>query len=1293
MAGPRPNPVRWLMLAALSMGAGAGYAQSSGQPVAGIGALSGRLTDLGSAPLGGVALILRNQATGVETRTTTTKNGGYKFAGLAPGEYTLEAQSPGRGQGELDSIEVSAGHEARVQAAIDLAPLPPPLRLAGSVPAPARAASLPLPSPLLRGPTPATVRASSPPLRVPDRGAIPLESAPAQAALPLEAVVAWHPLPGLLPSVSSRFAGGAASLKPLSLAASAAAAEVAARSAVAASLAGARPLQQAEEGQVQAEPAAPAITTNISAQQLEALPASGRHWQQLFLGTPAASSTQGSAQLALQGSGDDAPDTTVDGASTRLAFGDSGAQSRIQAQDSGNDDDSAELPSGRGWSARGLAVSEAAVREVRVVAGDAEAEGAHAAGGRTSVETESGANAFHGQAFLFDRQNTWGASNPFTSWVKETAPATSVTTPQFSSLPFTPPDHETAWGAGGGGHIRRDRLFWFGALDGSHRNDPGVAMVRVPSSFFSQPSNAQVQLLSAQLALPSADPVGEGLKTYSSMLETLAGLLGPAPRTAAQWTGFARLDWQASERQRLVFEGSGSDWNAPGGGMTRVSESFGNASFGSSLATHERLLTRWEAFLSPNLLAVTQASGGRAILRARPETPSAFEQTFLQGNAFGQLPQIMVDGRYGFTIGNPARFGQGSYPDERHLQGQEMLDWVHGRMMVKSGFELDHNTDAITLLRNGTGSYYYSRVENFISDALAFEKFGPNPSSPVAQHNCDTRGRPWTAGAILMGLGSLPCYSHFSQVIGPNFWQVATNDWAGFSTAQWQLSSWAVLSGGLRWEREQLPPPIKLVDNPQLPQTEKLPGLGNQWGPRLGLALGKEGRWPVFRLGYGMYFGRTENITLLTALTQTGSPKGDMYFFIRPTDGFSSVTGTSSAPLFPHVLTGPPGNVVVPGAVSYAPSFRNPEVNQALASIEEALPGRILVSTAAVVSLGRLLPVSIDTNIDPAVNPQTITYAVKDPTGKGPIQTPQLTVPYYALWPGADCPASQLTLSGQCGRLNPNYQQIDQISSRANSTYEAAMVRFTRYGSHGLAFHAHYAYAHAMDWNPTESMLAVGSEILDPANFRDEYGVSDLDVRHSAGLMAIYWAPWRLHGMAGRLANNWMLSGVGTYHSGLPYSMRVTGSLPKELPTTGSFIVGLGPSMNGFGGDNRLYGLPRNGFRYPQMWKADMRLAKRFSVSESTEIELMAESFNLFNHENVTRIGTTGYSIESGGSAGALPELCYLSLNAFGTDSCLSHPVAGTTAPLVPAFSQPLTINGTDFYRERQIQLGARFRF
>ena len=260
---------------------------------------------------------------------------------------------------------------------------------------------------------------------------------------------------------------------------------------------------------------------------------------------------------------------------------------------------------------------------------------------------------------------------------------------------------------------------------------PAFPRLRIPREFFAppEPTSASVTLLSAQLGESQNqawnDYLGIASTGYSPAgLEQLAALLGPAPRTATQWVGFGRIDWQAAERHRFTLEGIGADSNAPGGGLTRVSETYGNHSFGSSQASQQWLLARWEAYLTPNLLAVTQGSAGRAILSARPDTPSAFEQSFLSGNSWGQLPQIVVDSRYGFTIGNPSRFGQGSYPDERLFHGQEMVDWVHNNLLVKAGFELDHNADAISLLRNQTGTYTYSTVASFISDALAFQKFG-----------------------------------------------------------------------------------------------------------------------------------------------------------------------------------------------------------------------------------------------------------------------------------------------------------------------------------------------------------------------------------------------------------------------------------------------------------------------------------------------------------------------------------------------------------------------------------------
>ena len=996
-----------------------------------------------------------------------------------------------------------------------------------------------------------------------------------------------------------------------------------------------------------------ALSTTATAAQLQALPLSGRNWESFVLDAPpAASSAHGPVESSPRG-GEQPSSVTVDNASIRLAFGGRGV-GRMRS---------------RGAVLIGPGASEAAIRAVQSVAGGADAEGDRSAARRANVQTERGTGALHGQAFLFNRSNLWGAQNPFTQWIKQTATATLTAVPVFTPLAYTPGDHSLTFGAGAGGRILRSRLFWFAALDGYQRNHPGVSTVKHPDHFFAQPSNDQMQVLSARLGLSSVDPVSEGLAAYSKMLGTLDGLLGPAPRTSAQWTGFARLDWQAAERHRITLEGSGAHWDSPGGGLSRTSEMYGNHSYGATTATEQWLLGRWEAFVTPNLLAVTQGSFGHQIQGEPAGQPSSFEQS-LNINAWGQLPQMVVDARYGFTIGNPTWFGRGSYPDEHLYEAQEQLDWVRGPLMLKAGFDMRHNTDATSLLRNQTGKYYYSSVENFVSDALSFAAFGINGQlNPFDQHNCDETGRAWRdADGTLHGLGYLPCYTYYSQLMGPTDWWLSTNDWAGYVTAQWQPRKDLVLTAAMRWQREQMPPPLSALSNPDLPLTQRIPSPGNEWGPRMSLAWGRgETRWPVLRLGYGMYYGRTPNATLETALTQTGSLKGDLYFFMRPTDNLNA----GGAPPFPYVLAGQPGSVVMPGAVEFAPAFRNGEVHQAVATLEEDLPGRIMLAASAVLSLGRRLPITFDANIDPAVNPQTITYAVVDGSGKGPIKTPQITVPFYASWPSPTSP------TGLGGRLNPNYQQIIQVASRANSTYEALMLRLARYGRHGLALRGHYTFAHAADWNPNESAWVSGSSVLDPANFRQEYGTSNLDVRHSAST-ALVWEPtWHLRSGAGRLANGWMLSAIGYFHSGMPFTMRTEGSLPREYTASGAAIVGLAPGINGYGGDNRLYGIGRNSWRYPAAWKADMRMGRHFKLGRTTQLELLAESFNLLNHQNVTELETVGYTVRSGTRAQRLPTLNFLT----------------GLKPGQTEFGQPLNINATNFYRQRQLQFGLRLRF
>ena len=76
-------------------------------------------------------------------------------------------------------------------------------------------------------------------------------------------------------------------------------------------------------------------------------------------------------------------------------------------------------------------------------------------------------------------------------------------------------------------------------------------------------------------------------------------------------------------------------------------------------------------------------------------------------------------------------------------------------------------------------------------------------------------------------------------------------------------------------------------------------------------------------------------------------------------------------------------------------------------------------------------------------------------------------------------------------------------------------------------------------------------------------------------------------------------------------------------------------------------------------------------------LELVGETFNLFNHRNVTEVETIGYTVAPGGLNGSFPTLTYFTgLKSNST-----------------AFGQPLNSNSSYLYRERQVQFGMRMHF
>jgi hypothetical protein len=116
-----------------------------------------------------------------------------------------------------------------------------------------------------------------------------------------------------------------------------------------------------------------------------------------------------------------------------------------------------------------------------------------------------------------------------------------------------------------------------------------------------------------------------------------------------------------------------------------------------------------------------------------------------------------------------------------------MLDWAHNHLLVKAGFELDHNTDATSLLRNQRARILLQRRQLHLRRAgLSEIRSRRRPRSAQPAQLRATSNTTFGSQALLLLLFA----DHGPYATGI----LSTNDWAGYATAQWQAAKLAVFS-------------------------------------------------------------------------------------------------------------------------------------------------------------------------------------------------------------------------------------------------------------------------------------------------------------------------------------------------------------------------------------------------------------------------------------------------------------------------------------------------------------------
>ena len=114
-------------------------------------------------------------------------------------------------------------------------------------------------------------------------------------------------------------------------------------------------------------------------------------------------------------------------------------------------------------------------------------------------------------------------------------------------------------------------------------------------------------------------------------------------------------------------------------------------------------------------------------------------------------------------------------------------------------------------------------------------------------------------------------------------------------------------------------------------------------------------------------------------------------------------------------------------------------------------------------------------------------------------------------------------------------------------------------------------------------------------------------------------------GAAKPIFNGWTIAPILNAFSG----QRVTGNISGNInPTSFGFASNQTPGggINGSGGSSRFALVPRNFFKQPNIWYLDAQISRRFSLTESVKLEVLAEGFNVFNRTQVTNVNPTIYN-------------------------------------------------------------------
>jgi hypothetical protein len=501
------------------------------------------------------------------------------------------------------------------------------------------------------------------------------------------------------------------------------------------------------------------------------------------------------------------------------------------------------------------------------------------------------------------------------------------------------------------------------------------------------------------------------------------------------------------------------------------------------------------------------------------------------------------------------------------------------------------------------------------------------------------------------------------------------------------------------------------------------PRIGFAWDPR------GDGKTSV-RAGYGIFY---EHGTGNEA--NTGSLEGSAPTVLDVTERIDNAPGYAclgtSCIAGGSTLTFPPNTTSIPTQAVW------PYVQQWNFSVQHEVTPDLIGSVAYVGSKGTHLTAELQVNqlapINPADNPFGLGQPITDTAcgsfgGQNFVINGNIIPNTSPVFPNLEAACFGSTAGAAFPDPNslrtfaPTLDQIFSLQNIANSNYNAMQMTLRRIKA-PLTVEVAYSYSHSLD----DSSDRFDSTLVNAFDLRQNRASSNFDERNLLNMSYVYdfslthiWrdfmflatdepesAPSSSSSWFRNLLDQWELSGVTSYQSGIPFTVINGGSYANGISVLDNAGVASGigagsypdriavPAISGESAPTFTFGpllanpnqfaapqgltfgdAGRNSMNNPSRLNFDVALLKHVQM-ESATIELRAEAFNFFNHTQFqiydpTR-GNTANNVIS----------CYA-----GPESSAGFVGSGSDCLAGNAFLHPI-----DAHRPRTIQFGVKILF